>query len=512
MPLARLLLACLLALSALAWNQEPLANVKSTSIVEAIDLPPRIEDQLSTSLRQDISRLVGAELDESRLDQLISRLMEEIKDYRLVARTIAGSVPGKVRVVFDALVQEAAFDATNINSRYTVEAVDLPAKYEDRISDSLRAEMHGLIGNKFNQEHADRLARKLRKELTGYRISQRITKGTKQDAIRLIFDVERSRKSADVVLPRLAYHSKQNFTFGTDITLGDDNNEFRAGIMTDNNEMLERYSGLRGGYYRVMLDGRLKVGFMAETWRSQWNPAVEAALARQNDSGTDTVPGIYRKRQQLSPNVEVALGPVTVMAGVSMQRFQTQFPVARYETANALISSLRLEQRWQVPGLGTHNLDAGYHLRAATTSLDSDFSYTRHTFDAYYQLEHGKASIAAGFAAGYLSGRAPLFERFVLGNANTLRGWNKFEVAPLGGSRMAHGTLDYRHHWFRVVYDIGSVHGPGTVSADGSAPKVRQSLAAGLTTGRKRDALSFLIAFPLRDGRVEPIFIVGMNF
>jgi outer membrane protein assembly factor BamA len=508
-----LLLGCLFLLPAFAWNQDSPANVQSSSIVEAIDLPARIEDRLSSGLRQDLRQLVGVEYDESRLDQLLSRLKDEVKDYRLVARTIAGSVPGRIRVVFDALVQEAVFDATNINSRYTVEGVDLPAKFEERVSDTLRSEMKNLVGARFSQQQADQLTRKLKKELAGYRIHQRITRGSKPDAIRIVFDIERSRRSPDLVLPRLAYHSKQNFTFGSDFTFGDDGNEFRAGILTDNNETIERYSGFRGGYYRVLLEGRLKIGFMGETWRSQWNPAVEAALASQSEpGGQDSVPAIYRKRQHISPNVELALGPVTVTAGVSLQRFQTQFPAARYETANALISSLRLEQRWQVPGLGTHNLDAGYHLRAATRSLNSDFSYTRHTFDAYYQFEHGKEAVAAGFTAGYLAGRAPLFERFVLGNANTLRGWNKFDVAPLGGSRMAHGTLDYRHHWFRLVYDVGSVHGPGAAAADGAGPKVRHSLAAGLTTGARRDALSFLVAFPLRDGRAEPIFILGMNF
>lgn len=518
MPLVRLLLGCLALLPAFAWNQDAPANVQTTSIVEAIDLPTRIEDRLSNSLRQDLQTLVGVAYDESRLDQLILRIKEEVREYRLVARTIAGSVPGRIRVVFDAMVMDASFDATNINSRYTVESVDLPAKYEERISDSLRGELKGLVGQRFNPDQADRLVRRLKKELAGYRISQRIAKGTKPDAIRLIFDVERSRRSADVVLPRLAYHSKQNFTFGGDVTLGNDDNEVRAGILTDNNELLERYSGLRGGYYRVLLEGRLKVGFMAETWRSQWNPAVAAALARQpaaadvRDSNEDVVPGIYRKRQRFAPNVEVAIGPVMISAGISLQRFQTQFPAARYETANALISSLRLEQRWQVPGLGTHNLDAGYHLRAATSSLGSDFTYTRHSVDARYELNRGKESISAILTAGYLDGRAPLFERFVLGNVTTLRGWNKFEVAPLGGSRMAHGSLDYRNRWFRVVYDTGSVHGPGTVAADGSRPKVRHSLAAGFTTGTKRDAFSFLVAFPLREGRAEPIFMLGMNF
>ena len=33
--------------------------------------------------------------------------------------------------------------------------------------------------------------------------------------------------------------------------------------------------------------------------------------------------------------------------------------------------------------------------------------------------------------AGVLTGTAPLFERFSLGNTTTLRGWNKYDLAPL---------------------------------------------------------------------------------
>ena len=42
-----------------------------------------------------------------------------------------------------------------------------------------------------------------------------------------------------------------------------------------------------------------------------------------------------------------------------------------------------------------------------------------------------------------MNGRAPLFERFTLGDSRTLRGWSKFDVAPVGGSRVAHGSLEY---------------------------------------------------------------------
>ena len=64
---------------------------------------------------------------------------------------------------------------------------------------------------------------------------------------------------------------------------------------------------------------------------------------------------------------------------------------------------------------------------------------------------------AAQFARDRIAGRAPLFERFVLGNASTLRGWNKYELDPAGGNRMVHNSVEYRYGAFQAFYDTGAV-------------------------------------------------------
>src|SRR5262249_44721168 len=79
----------------------------------------------------------------------------------------------------------------NVNSRYTIESVDLPSKVETKLSDSLRADLKKLIGEKVNQETLDKLARLMRRELHGYRVVQRISKGTKPDNVRVVFEVIR---------------------------------------------------------------------------------------------------------------------------------------------------------------------------------------------------------------------------------------------------------------------------------------------------------------------------------
>ncbi len=395
----------------------------------------------------------------------------------------------------------------NVNSRYTVESIELPEKFESKLSDTLRGEIKKLIGERFNPDIVDNLARRIRKELRGHRVMHKVTKGAKPESIRVVFEIVRSRGDSDIVLPRLVYHSRQNFSFGADGTIEHEGHRLSLGILTDNDELLERYSGIRGGYQRMAAGGRFRGGFVVESFRAQWNPAIQTALNAQPESGTNSVPGIYRTRLHVEPGFQLELIPgLTVGAGVSIQRFQTQFPAARDESSHALTSSLRLERRWDLPIHGLHIVEAGYNLRAATQSLDSDFIYTRHSFHGRYQFRKGKESISGAFTGGALAGRAPLFERFVLGNSTTLRGYNKYDVAPLGGSRMAHGSVDYRHDWFRVIYDTGAVFDRGGQS------RVHHSIAAGITTGWKRDSFSFLVAFPLKEGRAEPIFILGMNF
>ena len=111
--------------------------------------------------------------------------------------------------------------------------------------------------------------------------------------------------------------------------------------------------------------------------------------------------------------------------------------------------------------------------------------------------------------AGAIYGQAPLFERFVLGDSTLLRGWNKFDLDPLGGNRMAYGSVTYGYHIVRVFYDTGSVWDQG------KTPERKQSVGIGVSGGLgvfQRGAFLLALAFPLREGRVDPVLIAGMNF
>jgi hypothetical protein len=61
----------------------------------------------------------------------------------------------------------------------------------------------------------------------------------------------------------------------------------------------------------------------------------------------------------------------------------------------------------------------------------------------------------------------------------------------------------------RVFYDTGSVWDQGM------SPEVKQSVGAGVSTGLgrfRKDAFLLALALPVRQNRMEPVFIAGMNF
>jgi hypothetical protein len=394
-------------------------------------------------------------------------------------------------------------NAPNVNSRYIVETIEVAPEFLRDLSDSLRDRIQNLIGSRFDQEVLDEIGRRIRGELRSRVVVMKVERGTKPEHLKVVFDVSsRKKREGDIVVPRFIYHSKQNFSFGLDSNWRFGDHHLAIGILTDNDELVERYSGIRGGVGRDGLaDGHLNLAIEAESWRTQWNPAVETALDQD-----PLVPGIYRTRVGFQPSATIVfVEPLTLQLGVSLERLQTQFPAAHHELSSAAFLTLRFRRRWELTPANRHDLDASYNVRSANNTLDSDFIYTRHFGALQYTWRGTREEIVASFQAGALNGRAPLFERFALGNSRTLRGWNKFDVDPLGGDRMAHASLDYRYRWVRVIYDSGSAW------RRGGPVRMRHSIAFGVTHNGAA-GFSALVAFPLREGRIEPIFMTGINF
>ncbi|HEY2012083.1 MAG TPA: BamA/TamA family outer membrane protein, partial [Bryobacteraceae bacterium] len=276
-------------------------------------------------------------------------------------------------------------------------------------------------------------------------------------------------------------------------------NTFLFGLASDGDTLNERFAGVSARYENKHLGtDRVGLRFQFESYHEQWNQSTLNALAAQPNQTSDA----YRTRQNFQPTATISLAkPLTLEIGVGFENFQNQYPAAHSESANALISTLRYHRRLEGSD-NQHDLDAGYNLRAATRLLGSDFMYARHRWEFRYMLTRGKSVVIDDVTGGMISGRAPLFERFVLGNSSTLRGWNKYELDPLGGNRMAHNTVEYRYGVFQVFYDTGAIWDGGETAV------LRHSVGMGLRQG----AFSLAVAFPVRDGHIDPIFMVGMNY
>jgi len=394
----------------------------------------------------------------------------------------------------------------NVNSRYSVESIHISGYHSSRISESLRSQIDKLIGEKLDSAALSRLASRLRDELHARNVTYKVQRGTIPDHVAVEFEAERTKNEFDLDVHNFAYNSQIGLSGEGDATLRVDGNSFMFGLVDNGNDLVERFAGIKARVERQNVGtNRLGLSFEFDSYHTQWNPTTLSSLETTGTlaGGTGNIAGIYRTRQNFQPVATLILAPgLTLGAGVSFERFQMQFPAARYESANTVVNTLRYHRRWDESDVYQQVLDAGYSLRAATKAFSTDYVYTRHEWDARYAFTHEHSTLVAGFLAGVIDGRAPLFERFVLGNSTTLRGWNMFDVDPLGGDRVVHGSLEYRYRLLDVFYDTGAVWSHGT------SPDRKQSVGAGF----RKDCFLLAIAFPLKDGRVEPVLIAGMNF
>jgi Omp85 superfamily domain len=393
---------------------------------------------------------------------------------------------------------------SNVNSRYIVESVAISGHENEKLSSSLRTDMNRLVGERMDPESINHLARRIRKELHVSTVSHRLLRGDEPEHVKVVFDVKGHRQDFDATIPKFMFNSRQGWSGAAEVTTSVAKNAFTVGVVSDNDSLPERYTGITARYEnRKLGSDRVRLRFGFGSYHDQWNPATETSLQQQPSDSSYVTPGIYRTRQDFEPAVTFVLArPLTLSVGAGFQRFETQYPTSRFQGANALVTSLRFHHQVEDSDANKHDVDANYSLRAATRALDSDFVYVRHLVQARYDWKHGNHELSDDVTAGAISGQAPLFERFVLGNSSTLRGWNRFDIDPVGGDRVVHNTVDYRYRWFEIFWDTGAIWSRGEPATQ------RHSLGTGF-----RDGAFFLaIAFPVKYGRVEPIFMVGMNY
>jgi hypothetical protein len=394
----------------------------------------------------------------------------------------------------------------NVNTRYTVESVELAGDNPSAISTGLRGELKRLVGARLNPAALDDLATRIRQELHVRAVTHRLLRGQIPEHVRVVFDVRGTPAKFDASIPKLVYRSDGGFSGLAEGTATVGSQAFTFGGVSDGDNLAERYTGIVARYEDKRLIGdRVRFRLDFESYREQWDQAT-ANVLDQPAAESDTS-GIYRTRQNIEPLLTFVLsrsgsGFVNLTVGTSFERFQSQFPAARTESANAMVTTLRYHRRVEGSGANQQEWDAGYSLRAATNLLGSDLAYARHQGDAHYVYSWGHNQFVDDLTGGEITGRAPLFERFILGNSTMLRGWNRFELDPLGGSRMVANTAEYRYRLFDVFYDSGAIWDQGETAV------LRHSVGVGV----RQNGMYAALAFPIKEGHIEPVFMVGMNY
>lgn len=394
-------------------------------------------------------------------------------------------------------------DDTNVNSRYTVESVELTGASEARLSRGLREELRRYVGQRFSPEVFARLSGRVREELKARLVSPKLMKGSAPEQVRVVLDVMGRRVNVSTEQSRLAWHTQQGWTGNLQLNVEErDKQRLALGGFSDGDTFTERVTGARAGYSRSLLRGRIRAGFSASATTAQYDARTLQA-AGPNE--------LYRSSDSFQPTVTIlpwrdeSGQELAVEVGLRWQRFALLSPETNRSVAShALVNTLRYRR---VRG----DMERGRTTFTALATLANgagDYSFTRQEARAGVEYHRGASRLTVDFTEGTLGGRAPFTERFAGGNSQVLRGWNKFEIAPLGATRLVASNVEYGRS-LKGKLEASAFVDSGSVWSRGTTATGRVSAGCGLRT---RDGFYFYVAFPLRDGRVEPLFMTGASF
>jgi hypothetical protein len=480
------------------------AEPRDGAIIESVDLSGLPRDSLSPGLRRELDILTGEPLDRKRLSEIAARIEGEHPDVVAAVRYVARPDDRARVILLVARISDDGSLAENINTRYAVESVEIRGIPESDISRSLRDRLHGLIGRRLDHDEAEELTDLLESDRPGYDVSRRISRGTERGRIHVVFEF--SEKEGPRWIPfapsrsKFVYHSEQGWSGALDIPMGGRNHRVTAGFAFSNSDdLVEEYSGARVAFESrklatERLGARVDIGRFNNTWRDSTLFALSA---------DPTIPEPYRTRLTVEPSVTFAPTPyVRVTGGVSLSELESLTNPANSQNANAVVTRVDYDRRWYQRENVTQRVDASYELRTSADALESDLSYRRHLGKLRYRYSQRHSTVIADVAFGGITGNAPLFERFTLGDSARLRGWNKFDIAPAGGDRLVYGSLEYRYRFVGAFIDSGSVW-----NRNG---EMRYRLSTGF--GLQGDNGFLTLAFPLNADDLNVTLTMGVRF
>ena len=458
-------------------------------------------DRLSPGLRQDIRNLAETPLNQQRLDDLARRIEAERPHHVAAVRTVM-DVGGEARVFFVVGRQDEPDREDNINARYIVERADITG-VDDELTPGLRDDLAAVVGKRLNSPEADRLRERIDRELSGYDVSRRIRRGSESGRIRLVYEVRKRELPAwldfESLRSGVVFHSEQGWGSYLDLALGNRNVRVTPIVAIDNaDDLFEEYSG-----YGLRIEARrlgtrrLGASFEWTRFEPDWEQVTLDAFAARPD-----LPSLYETRSTITPQVKFAFtSDLSAAAGVSISELEPLSSTSGSQSANAFVASLEYDRGWDATSNGSHRVAAAFGIRAGSHELESDLSYRRYLGRGTYRFDFGRHHVQVTAMAGGITGGAPIFERFTLGDSRTLRGWNKYDIAPVGGDRLIYSSLEYRYRGLALFLDNGSVW-------DSDAERrFRVSTGFGFHAGP-----AFLtVGFPLNTENVTAMVALGLR-
>lgn len=496
------LLITLLAVAPQAATDQKLVVPEGTIITSA-QVTGFDVDRLSPGLRQEIRNLAGTPLKQQRLDELAARIEAERPRYVAAVRAVIES-DGQARVFFVMGRQSAPERDDNVNARYIVEQADITGVPEAELTQALRDDLRGLVDQRLDSGGADRLQERMERELPRYEIFRRIQRGSERGRIRLVYEARKKEPPPwlrfEPLRSNVVYHSEHGWGSYLDLAMGYRSIRFTPIVaINDSEDLVEEYSGY-GLRFETRKLGSRRLGASLEwsQFDQDWRGATRDALALKAE-----IPSLYSERSTVTPVLKFAITPdLSLAAGVSITELEPLDGATDSQMANAAVASIGYARRWEPDGSdATHRVDANFGVRAGSRALESDLAYTRYLGQGWYRYDFGRHHVQASGMAGGITGEAPLFERFTLGDSTRLRGWDKYEIAPAGGDRVAYAAIEYRYAGVALFFDVGSVWDANTER------RVRASAGFGFHAG----PAFFTVGFPLNTDNLTAIFTVGLR-
>jgi len=475
------------------------ATVPEGTTISSVDVRGFEMSRLSPGLRQDIRELAGTPLKQERLDELVVRIEAERPRHVAAARVVMED-DGRARVLF---IVGTRGDQDNVNARYVVDQVEVLGVPDEDVPEDLRKDLQGMVGRVLDSDEAERLRERLERSLPRFEFGQRISRGSERGHIRVFYDARKRELPLwlryEPLRADALFHSDQGWGSYSTLGIGSRDIRFTPILAIDyDDDLIEEYSGF-GLRFETRRMGTRRLGASLEwsTFEPTWRSATVEALATNPN-----IPTLYDTRSSVTPLVKFAISPQLMLSGgVAVTELDPFVEGGVHRMANGAVGAIDYRDTLTKGG-ADHAIEARFAVRSGTRALESDLVYKRYLGQGSYRYDNGRHHVMGTGMAGTISGSAPLFERFSLGDSVTLRGWDKYDVAPAGGNRMYYASVEYRYTGLAVFLDVGSVwDAPG---------ESRSRVSTGL--GFHSGPAFATIAFPLNTDNLTTVFTMGVRF